>query len=254
MVKGLENVYNVHIDSTIARNGGDTLSVLSVLTAAIAPGVALLAYFYLKDRYDTEPISLVSKLFLFGVLLVFPVMVLQRAMVHGLGEDPFVFSFIISSGLEEFLKWFLIYILIYKHTSFDEPYDGIVYAVAVSLGFATLENVFYAFLNSASISSLLTRALLPVSGHAMFGVIMGYHLGKAKFAPEHRKRNVFYSLAFPIFWHGLFDYILLTTKSHWIWFMVPLMVFLWVRSLWKVNRANATSPLRVVQKEDQVKI
>jgi len=230
------------------------LSVFSVLTAAIAPGVALLIYFYLKDRYDTEPFHLVLKVFLFGVMLVFPVMVLQRAFVHGLGDNPFVFSFIISAGLEEFLKWFLVYFIIYKHTSFDEPYDGIVYAVAASLGFATLENVFYAFLNSASISSLIYRALLPVSGHAMFGVIMGYHLGRAKFDPERRTRHLLYSLLLPIFWHGLFDYILLTTKNYWVWFMVPLMSYLWVRSLWKVNRANAKSPLRVAQPEKQVKI
>ncbi|OXM88091.1 glutamic-type intramembrane protease PrsW [Paenibacillus rigui] len=230
------------------------MSVFSVLTAAIAPGVALLIYFYLKDRYDTEPIHLVTKVFLFGVMLVFPVMVLQRAFVHGLGENPFVFSFVISAGLEEFLKWFLVYFIIYKHTSFDEPYDGIVYAVAASLGFATLENVFYAFLNSASISSLIYRALLPVSGHAMFGVIMGYHLGRAKFDPQRRTRHLIYSLALPIFWHGVFDYILLTTKTYWVWFMIPLMSYLWIRSLWKVNRANAKSPLRVVHPEEQVKI
>ncbi|GAA4870395.1 glutamic-type intramembrane protease PrsW [Paenibacillus vulneris] len=230
------------------------MSVFSVLAAAIAPGVALLAYFYLKDRYDTEPIHLVMKVFLFGVLLVFPVMVLQRAFVHALGENPFVFSFIISAGIEEFLKWFLVYFIIYKHTSFDEPYDGIVYAVAASLGFATLENVFYALLNSSSISSLLFRALLPVSGHAMFGVIMGYHLGKAKFVPHRSARHLAFSLAFPIFWHGVFDYVLATTKTYWIWFMIPLMVFLWIRSLRKVERANATSPLRVVQADDRVKI
>lgn len=230
------------------------MSVLSVLTAAIAPGVALLAYFYLKDRYDTEPIHLVMKLFLFGVLLVFPVMVLQRAFVHGLGDDPIISSFIISGGLEEFLKWFLVYILIYQHSSFDEPYDGIVYAVAVSLGFATLENVFYAFFNSASISSLLSRALLPVSGHAMFGVIMGYHLGRSKFTPDRKTRHLVYSIVFPIFWHGLYDYILLTTKSYWVWFIIPLMIFLWVRGIWKVNRANSKSPLRVMQTEEQVKI
>jgi RsiW-degrading membrane proteinase PrsW (M82 family) len=230
------------------------LSVFSVIMAAIAPGVALLAYFYLKDRYDTEPIHLVIKLFLFGVLLVFPVMVLQRAFVHGFGEDPFVLSFLISAGLEEFLKWFLVYFLIFKHASFDEPYDAIVYAVAVSLGFATLENVFYALFNSASISSLLYRAFLPVSGHALFGVMMGYHLGKAKFNPERKTRNLTYSLILPVFWHGVFDYVLLTAKTYWFWIMIPLMIFLWGRSLWNVSRANSKSPLRVLRHEDQVKI
>jgi len=230
------------------------MSVISVLAAAIAPGVALMAYFYLKDRYDTEPIHLVLKMFLFGVLLVFPVMVLQRAFVHGLGDDPFVFSFIVSSGVEEFLKWFLVYFVIYKHTSFDEPYDGIVYSVAVALGFATLENVFYALMNSSSISSLLYRALLPVSGHAMFGVFMGYHLGRAKFIPEKAAKHLLFSLTLPIFWHGVFDYVLLTAKAYWIWFMIPLMAFLWIRSIRKVNRANAGSPLRVVRRDEQVKI
>lgn len=231
------------------------MSVLSVLMAAIAPGVALLSYFYLKDRYDTEPISLVLRVFLFGVLLVFPVMVLQRAFVQGLGDDPFVFSFVISAGLEEFLKWFIVYFAIYKHTSFDEPYDGIVYAVAVSLGFATLENIFYAFLQASTFSSLMIRALLPVSGHAMFGVLMGYHLGRAKFAPETTaRRHLMLSLLQPIFWHGVFDYILMTTSTYWIWFMVPLMVYLWLRSLWKVNRANAKSPLRIASRDDRVKI
>ncbi|KPV55491.1 peptidase [Paenibacillus sp. A3] len=230
------------------------MSVLTVLTAAIAPGVALLAYFYLKDRYDTEPISLVIKLFLFGVLIVFPVMVLQRALVQGLGEDPFVFSFLTSSLPEEFFKWFLVYFVTYKHASFDEPYDGIVYAVAVSLGFATLENVFYAFLNGSSFSSLMIRAFLPVSGHAMFGVMMGYHFGKAKFTPEHTRKHLILALALPVFWHGVFDYTLLLSKAYWVWFMVPLMCFLWLRSLRKVNRANAKSPLRVATREDQVKI
>ncbi|SFK92349.1 Membrane proteinase PrsW, cleaves anti-sigma factor RsiW, M82 family [Paenibacillus sp. 1_12] len=230
------------------------MSMVSVILAAIAPGVALLAYFYLKDRYDTEPIHLVGKMFLFGILLVFPVMVLQRAFVHGFGDDPLVFSFLISAGIEEFLKWFLVYFLIFRHASFDEPYDGIVYSVAVSLGFATLENVFYALLNSASISTLLMRAFLPVSGHAMFGVMMGYHLGKAKFNPEQRTRQLFYACFMPIFWHGVFDYVLLSAKTYWIWIMLPLMVFLWGRSLWNVKRANAKSPLRVLRREERVEM
>ncbi|MCZ8512911.1 glutamic-type intramembrane protease PrsW [Paenibacillus filicis] len=230
------------------------MSVLPVLMAAVAPGVALLSYFYLKDRYDPEPISLVIKMFLFGLLLVFPVMVLQRALGHGLGDSPFVFTFLISSGVEEFFKWFLIYFLIFKHTSFDEPYDGIVYSVAAALGFATLENVFYAFLNGPTFYELVMRALLPVSAHAMFGVMMGYHLGRAKFSQGKVHKHLALSLLLPIFWHGVFDYTLLITKAYWIWFMVPLMTFLWLRSLWKVQLANARSPLRMARREERVKI
>ncbi|MBO9606427.1 MAG: intramembrane metalloprotease PrsW [Paenibacillaceae bacterium] len=231
--------------------------MLSILIAAIAPGIALLSYFYLKDRYEPEPISMVAKLFVFGALLVFPTMVLQRSLVLGIGgegEHPLLFSFVISAVIEEFLKWFIIYFFIYKHTVFDEPYDGIVYAVAAALGFATMENVLYAIVGFPSFSNLLYRALLPVSGHALFGVMMGYHLGKAKFNRLREKRYLVYSLVFPIVYHGLFDYILLMKKQYWVWLITPLMAYLWIRSMLKVKRANARSPLRVVRREEEINI
>lgn len=228
------------------------MMLLSVLIAAIAPGIALLSYFYLKDRYDAEPISMVARLFLFGALLVFPTMVLQRALTLGLGEHPLLFSFGISAGIEEFLKWFVLYFFIYKHVLFDEPYDGIVYAVAASLGFATLENVIYALIGFPSFSNLVYRALLPVSGHALFGVTMGYYLGKAKFNRAAEKKYLLLALALPICFHGIFDYILLVEKVYWVWLMAPLMLFLWVWSMRKVKRANARSPLRVVRREEEI--
>ena len=70
---------------------------------------------------------------------------------------------------------------------FDEHYDGIVYGAAVSLGFATVENILYLFANG--LESALGRAILPVSSHALFGVIMGYYLGKAKFSEGKEKRS-----------------------------------------------------------------
>jgi RsiW-degrading membrane proteinase PrsW (M82 family) len=226
---------------------------LSIIAAAVAPGLALLAYFYLKDRYETEPISMVIRVFVFGALLVFPTMVLQRALVLALGENPFLFSFGISAGMEECLKWLILYVVIYKHNLFDEPYDGIVYAVAISLGFATVENVIYSLLNFSSFGSLMYRAFLPVSGHALFGVMMGYHLGRAKFSLTPGKGALALSLLLPLFYHGVFDFILLHMKTYWLWMILPLMVFLWARSLWKVSKANSQSPLRTVY-EEEVKV
>lgn len=229
--------------------------LLSILAAAIAPGLSLLAYFYLKDRYEAEPVHTVIRMFIMGVLLVFPTMVLQRAFVLGFGENPFLYSFVYSSFLEEFLKWFILYFLIYKHQAFDEPYDGIVYATAVSLGFATMENVMYALLFSPSVSSLVMRALLPVSGHALFGVMMGYHMGKAKFRGGTSERSeLIYSLCLPVVYHGVFDYIILDAKPYWMWLMIPLMLFLWRKSLMRMNRANDRSPLRAVIREEEIKI
>jgi len=228
--------------------------LISVLAAAIIPGIALLAYFYWKDRYDAEPITIVVKMFLTGALIVVPIMIVQRSLVIWWGESPFTYSFIISAGVEEFFKWFVLYHIIYNHTEFDEPYDGIVYAVAVSLGFATLENVLYAFLQPATIGSLMMRALLPVSGHALFGVFMGYSLGKAKFSVGRTvKVHLWLALLLPIAWHGVYDYLFLTVPSTWVWLAVPFMFLLWFRGMRMVNSANAVSPFRFLKREEEIK-
>lgn len=216
----------------------------SLLMAAIAPGIALLAYFYLKDLYESEPILSVARMFVLGILIVFPTMVVQRGFVLGLGENPLLFAFGISAGIEEFIKWFLVYFLIFRNSSIKQPYDGIVYATAVSLGFATLENVLFSWFYQPSFSTLLYRAMLPVSGHALFGVVMGYYLGKAKSTPTHERKYIAYALLLPIFWHGSFDYILLQASNYWLWLIAPFMFILWVRGIRQVNRANRMPVIR----------
>ncbi|ANS74881.1 peptidase [Paenibacillus yonginensis] len=220
----------------------------SIGTAALAPGLALLTYFYLKDKYDTEPLHMVIKIFLVGFLIVFPIMILQRGLIIWLGDNSFVYSFLISAGIEELVKWFVLYHMIYNHTEFDEPYDGIVYATAVSLGFATIENVLFGLTHEASMGSLLVRALLPVSGHAMFGVIMGYYLGRAKFSNGNKTgRYLLFSLLLPVFWHGVYDWVLGNITEYWLWYIVPLMAFLWYGGLGKMTRANSRSPFRPME-------
>ncbi|WP_054957147.1 glutamic-type intramembrane protease PrsW [Paenibacillus dakarensis] len=227
--------------------------VFSIIASALAPGLALLTYFYLKDRYDQEPLHIVVKVFLLGFLIVIPVMIVQRGMILWLGDNPVVESLIISAGVEELLKWFVLYHLIFNHTEFDEPYDGILYATAISLGFATVENIFYAWYSHAAFGPMLIRALLPVSGHAMFGIIMGYYFGHAKFSGERSKRTaLLLSLLLPWMWHGLYDLILNTVTHSWLWFIIPLMVLLWYGGMGKISRANNRSPFRLLKREEEV--
>lgn len=229
--------------------------LLSVLTAAVAPGVALLTYLYLRDKYDVEPIHMVVRLFVLGMLVVVPIMVIQRGLQLWLGDHTILFAYVESAGVEEFLKWFVLYHVIFNHTEFDEPYDGIVYAASISLGFATLENVLYAIYSPATFGTLLGRALLPVSGHALFGVMMGYYLGKAKFAPTKKVRYFLaISLLLPTFLHGTYDWIMITLRTNWMWFIVPFMIALWIWGLRKMNHANSRSPFRFVAREDEIKL
>lgn len=230
------------------------MAFISIVAASAAPGIALLSYIYLKDRYEAEPIAMVSRIFLFGMLSVFPVIVLQRGLSLWLGTEPFVFSFITTASVEEAAKWAIVAIAVFRHAEFDEPYDGIVYATAASLGFATMENLLYAFSEPYSWTNLLIRALLPVSGHALFGIVMGYYFGQGKFKPHERFRFLLYAFIFPMFYHGLFDFFLLTAKAMWMWGIVPLMGYLWARGLLKMKRANHHSPLRMIRREEEFKL
>ncbi|KAF0825922.1 glutamic-type intramembrane protease PrsW [Cytobacillus firmus] len=213
--------------------------MLGILSAGIAPGLALLSYFYLKDQYESEPISMVFKTFLFGALLVFPIMFIQYVLeAEGVLQSSLADAFLSSSMLEEFFKWFILFYTIYQHITFDEPYDGIVYGASVSLGFATAENIFY--LIGLGVEHALGRALLPVSSHALFGVIMGYYIGKGKFSATSTKKWIAFSLLIPFLLHGIYDYILISLK-HWIFIMFPFMIFLWWLGLRKVKKARAHS-------------
>ncbi len=213
--------------------------MLVILSAGIAPGLALLSYFYLKDHYETEPISVVLKAFLYGVCLVFPIMFLQYVLdVEGVFTTDFDTAFLSAALLEEFFKWFILMVAIYQHIAFDEPYDGIVYGAAVSLGFATMENTLYLLANG--VEHAFTRAILPVSSHALFGVIMGFYLGKAKFLAVKRKYYVLLAFIVPFLLHGVYDFILITQKM-WVYWMLPFMMYLWWFGLKKVKRARILS-------------
>jgi RsiW-degrading membrane proteinase PrsW (M82 family) len=220
--------------------------MLGILSAGIAPGLALLSYFYLKDEYDSEPISVVLRTFLYGALLVFPIMFIQHVLeTETLVKSGLVDAFFSSSLLEEFFKWFILFYAIYPHVEFDEPFDGIVYGVAVSLGFATVENVFYLVANG--VGDAMTRALLPVSSHALFGVIMGFYIGKAKFTEGNKAKWVVVSLLLPFILHGLYDFILIS-QEHWIYIIFPFMIFLWWFGLRKVKMAKILSANHMKEK------
>ena len=209
-----------------------------MIGAAIAPGIAIMSYFYLRDSLEPEPISMVIRSFIFGMLLVIPIMVLQYIMQNEWNWRSGIVAEIIQSAVvEEFFKWMVIFFTVYKHVEFDEPYDGIVYAVAVSLGFATLENLFYLIINGMNIA--FWRAFLPVSSHALFAVWMGYYLGRAKFSQNSKQEKTFLwlSIVLPIGLHALYNAIFLSIQN-WLVVIVPFMLILWWQGLKKVQRAH----------------
>lgn len=217
--------------------------MLTIISGALAPGIALLSYIYLKDRYESEPKKLIIKMFIMGVLLVFPAYVFEHMLQQGINID-FITNVFSIGIIEEFLKWFVIYFMIYKHVEFNEPYDGVVYSGSVAIGFATIENIGYLIFNQYSPSYVLLRSLLPVTSHAIFGIMMGYYIGLAKFDSNKEKFYLLQSFLLPVSFHILYNFILYQTFINWYLIMIPFLGALWWIGLKKIKIASNLSPFK----------
>ncbi|ARI77230.1 glutamic-type intramembrane protease PrsW [Halobacillus mangrovi] len=210
---------------------------MALLTAAIAPAVAIMTFIYLSKRIELEPLPLIIRMFVIGVIMVFPIMFIQYAFEsEGFFQSPFLKSVFLAGLLEEFFKWFFLLFVAFRHSDFDHHYDGIIYGVAISLGFATVENIIYLFANGIEIA--LMRAVFPVSSHALFGIIMGFYLGKAKFSNSNSTLCLFFALLIPVSLHSFYDFIITVFDQKWIYGILPFMLILWMIGIRKIRVAN----------------
>lgn len=208
-----------------------------LLTLAIAPGLALFSYFYLRKQIANEPSRTLFHTFIYGAMMTFPILFIQHVFEEeNIFSNVFFRDVVFTSGLEEFFKWLILLIAIYRHVEFQDAYDGILYGASISLGFATVENILYLLTYGTDIA--FVRALLPVSSHALFGVVMGYYIGKAKFATA-SKINIFLFLAFlgPYLLHFIYNGIFLV-REYSLYLMIPFMLFLWWFGLTRVKQAH----------------
>jgi RsiW-degrading membrane proteinase PrsW (M82 family) len=189
------------------------LALAISLTAAVIPSAVILWWFYSKDKYP-EPPAVVMTTFVLGVLSVVPVIFVALPVmlaVMAVEPNPLVYGLVVAflgaAVPEEFFKFCVIRGYSMTHDAFDEPMDGLVYGVAASLGFATLENVLYVLGGGLPIA--VVRALTAVPMHATVGAIMGYYCGQAHFFPDRRGKLLFRGFAAAVILHGLYDFPLL---------------------------------------------
>jgi len=226
-----------------------------LLALAVAPGLFLLWYFYHRDKYEREPKRLIFKVFIFGCLAIIPAIIFELALEAVANRltfgilNVFVVCFLIVAPVEELLKFFVVRNWAYNRSEFNEVMDGIVYTVSTSLGFATLENILYVFQQGVGVG--IARALLAVPGHAMYGAIMGYFLGRAKLSGDREKRFIAAGIVLAILYHGLYDFLLLT-KTFLAVFVILLLVLLAFGIRRQLKRAETQSRQRLAA-EDMTK-
>ncbi len=196
------------------------------LQLALAPVIVILSYIYYRDKYNKEPFWLLFFLFVAGMFSVLPVLGVGYIsdfflrFFKGIYRVAYT-AFFQAAFIEEFWKLFFTLVIAWRAKAFDERFDGIVYAVTVSMGFAAVENVMYIF--GSGVATGLLRIVTAVPAHAIFGISMGYYLGRAKFDVKYR--GLFLLLAFVVPWlmHGIYDFLLMTGIT---WMVVAFILFL----------------------------
>ena len=186
---------------------------MGLLALAIAPGIAICIYIYFKDKYKREPFGLLLLSFILGMLSIIPAILMELPFSKTMEQMEFQsswkvasYAFLVVGFSEEISKYLVVRFFIFKRKAFDDPFDGIVYTVMVGMGFATLENIGYVL--EHGMATGIVRMFLSVPAHATFAVLMGYHIGLAKFDPAHRARHLFYAILWPVVFHGAFDFFL----------------------------------------------
>jgi RsiW-degrading membrane proteinase PrsW (M82 family) len=193
------------------------LTVIGVyVLAAILPALFLMGYIYKKDKVDKEPPGLLLSLVFMGVAAALVSIVLEYLGENNLNafispSNPhytIVLAFLVVAAVEEGTKFFFLYKRTWHDYNFNYRFDGVVYAVFVSLGFAAFENIKYVFGYGLSVS--VPRAFLAIPGHMGFAVFMGTFYGTAKLCQSRGHRfgkfiNLLTGYLAAVLLHGFYD-------------------------------------------------
>ena len=190
--------------------------MIILLAAAVLPAIYLLSRVYRMDTIEKEPFSLLRKLLLWGAISGVPAALVESLLTGVLVnvfEEGTVFynlfaGFVVAALVEESFKFFFLYKFTFRTPDFNYRFDGVVYAVFVSMGFAILENILYVF--QGGIGVAITRALLALPLHAACGVYMGIAYGQQKvnslYKPASFGSVAAACLPVPILIHGFYDF------------------------------------------------
>lgn len=180
------------LDAAIKPVLTGTTLVLAGVVLALVPAAIWLAFFYQQDRLEPEPAGYVLGVFTLGALLAAAVGIPLLDKVFRVGNWLFtdtlttILGGILVVGFtQEFLKYAAVRYSVYNSGEFDEPTDGIIYATAAGLGYATVLNVQFVVANGGVDLGSGTIAMAIVAlAQASFAGITGYFLGRAKFESE----------------------------------------------------------------------
>lgn len=227
-----------------------TAILVIYIAAAVLPALFLMRYIYVHDKIEKEPGSLLMKLALSGVYAAFLAILLETIgtkLIDGAGftdEKKYTIAIAIMVGLsEEIAKFVFLYLRTWRSHHFNFRYDGIVYAVFVSLGFAAYENIRYVFHYGLMVAP--SRALLAVPAHMAFGVFMGSFYGRAKVLDVYGRESeskllLAVGVLLPAALHAFYDACAMLQSKTAMTLFIVFVIAMYIIVIRKVRRESRT--------------
>ncbi len=219
-----------------------------LLAAAVLPAIFLLTRVYRMDTIEKEPWPILRKLLLWGALSGIPAAlveslltgVVQSVFTEGTVAYNLVFGFVVAALVEESFKFFFLYKFTFKSPAFNYRFDGVVYAVFVSMGFAILENILYVFQGGLGVAA--TRALLALPLHAACGVYMGISYGQQKvqslYKPASGLSVALACLVTPVLIHGFYDFCAFMQTDIFTIVFIVFVIIVFIITLKQLKKAS----------------
>ena len=187
---------------------------MNTLLITIVPSILILLFFFLSDKFK-EPKGSVVLVFFLGILICLPAGIINGFMYKNFNDgsdlsEKLYSSFLAPAWSEELLKFIILYFVVLRRNEFNEPMDGIVYGVTVSLGFATYENYDYVF-RLAELWEIdpyqmaIWRSYSAVPLHGLNGCVMGFYFGMYSFTAN--KKYLIFCLLIPYLIHGFYNFL-----------------------------------------------
>lgn len=213
-----------------------------LLLLSILPAIILLVYICKKDKTEKEPFGLLLSLFFLGALTVVSAVVIGLAcgvfLEDVFEEDDIIYilidNFLVTALVEEGGKYFVMKKRTWNHPAFNYTFDGVVYAVFTSLGFALVENILYVF--DGGLTTAIMRAVMSVPGHAIFGIYMGMYYGMSKL--KGKKKPMLRTLWVPVLIHGFYDFCLSMESGLFIAIFFVFEIIITISAFRKVKKLS----------------